>query len=159
EAAARAAVASNEVPTARQAALALSRLGIADGVPVLGAWALDRAATDAERDAAVVALRELGDPRAPETWETPLEDPRLAPVAGRALEAKRDARAVPALERIAATTHYALTRRAAIGALAALGAPSAMRSFAAALGGAEPLPDPFPLAAALGEPGRKVRGG
>jgi arylsulfatase A-like enzyme len=158
EGAARAALQEGEGGVARRAALGLARLGCADGVPALVQWVRDAAAPDGERDRVVAALERLRDARALEAWIALLDDPRLAPRAARALGALGDERAIPSLDRVARSTRYALTRRESVAALAALAAPSAPERFVAALAGAEPLPDPFPIARALREPGVRLAG-
>ncbi|MBL8681361.1 MAG: sulfatase-like hydrolase/transferase [Myxococcales bacterium] len=147
--AARDALVATDVALRRSAALGLATVGERDGVEVLGAWVNDRAATDSDRDAVVLALRALRDPRSFSSWNALLEDPRLAPEAARALGELGDARAIVPLEELARSTPYALTRTASTLALATLRAPSAREIFREALAKEPPLTDPFAILRAL----------
>lgn len=148
--ASRDALVSNDNTLRRSAALGLATLGEHDGVEILGEWVNDRAATDSDRDAAVSALRRLRDRRSFAAWLTLLDDPRLAPDAARALGELGDARAIEALETLARSTPYALTRNASVAALAALDAPNAGEVFRDALAKDPPMTDPFAIARTLG---------
>jgi arylsulfatase A-like enzyme len=148
--AARDALPSPHLALSRSAALGLAIVGERDGASVLAAWAIDRSATDSDRDAAIEALRSLRDPRSFSTWVDLLEDPRLAPVGAAALRELGDPRAVVPLETLTRTTPYALTRNASLLALATLGSAAAGELFRDALAREPLLTDPFAILRALG---------
>jgi HEAT repeat protein len=148
-AASRDALASSDVSLRRSAALGLATLGHRDGADVLAQWLGDRAAADADRDAALAALRSMRDARAFDAYVRLLEDPRLAPEAAAALADLADPRAIEPLTTLARSTRYALTRNAAILGLATLRAPVAPTLFREALTTDPPLSDPLAIARAL----------
>ena len=124
--AARRALASDRSDVARRAALGLAHLNHHDGVRVLAAWVTERSVPDADRDRAVGALLALRDPAAFDAWIALLDDPRLAPIAARALGELGDRRAIDALAHTYASVRYPTTREAARVALGALDAGSAI---------------------------------
>ncbi len=146
------------LPRRRRAALALARCGDRDSAPTLAALATDAHAADADRDAAITALRQLRSPAAFDAWTALLEDLRLAPVAAESLGELGDPRAIPRLVAALATQRYPLSLRAILAALVVLRDPSARVRTLEVLGRTDPLPEVFALLAAQGEPGRSIPG-
>ena len=157
EATARSALTSPDRAVARRAALATGRLGSTDALDVLSQCATDVTALDADRDAAAAVIAGFHDRRSYDTWlefavrRTPFADGRPGP-----WSALGDPRAIPVLLRAVRETPYALTRRAAPSTgwcLCAFRPPS--MPLPPRLENVDALPNPFPLAHELSEPGHR----